>query len=76
MKIHRARGDRSGGQCCFPVRLLCSVDRYVHTGKCQPHIRGPGTVPSSGVRWPYGKAAEDLSGESCFHQQLPGGHPG
>jgi site-specific recombinase XerD len=30
----------------FPVRLLCSVDRYVHTEREQ-HIRGRGTAPSS-----------------------------
>jgi site-specific recombinase XerD len=30
----------------FPVRLLCSVDRYVHTER-ERHIRGRGTAPSS-----------------------------
>lgn len=30
----------------FPVRLLCSVDRYVHTER-ERHIRGRSTAPSS-----------------------------
>ena len=30
----------------FPVRLLCSVDRYVHTER-ERHIRGRGAAPSS-----------------------------
>ncbi|MDR3702758.1 MAG: tyrosine-type recombinase/integrase [Candidatus Sulfopaludibacter sp.] len=30
----------------FPVRLLCSVDRYIHTERAR-HIRGSGTAPSS-----------------------------
>jgi integrase/recombinase XerD len=30
----------------FPVRLLCSVDRYIHTERAR-HIRGRGTAPPS-----------------------------
>jgi site-specific recombinase XerD len=30
----------------FPVRLLCSVDRYIHTER-ERHIRGRGTAPSN-----------------------------
>ncbi len=30
----------------FPVRLLCSVDRYIHTER-ERHIRGLGAAPSS-----------------------------
>ncbi len=49
----------------FPVRLLCSVDRYVHTER-ERHIRGRGTAPSSVFVGRTGKALKTSAVNRVF----------